>query len=62
MPDTGERHEITRLVNANEAETVQESKKLVSRTRQLSTRAEAKNKARLDQTKDRAGARRSKSK
>jgi hypothetical protein len=60
MPDTGERHEITRLVNAKEAETVQESKKLVSRTRQLSTRGEAKNKVRLAQAKKRVGVRPSK--
>jgi hypothetical protein len=33
MPNTGERREITRRVNAKEAETVQESKQLVSRTR-----------------------------
>ena len=51
MPDTGERREITRRVNAKEAETVQESKKLVSRTRQLSARTEAKNKARVDESK-----------
>jgi hypothetical protein len=51
MPDTGERREITRRVNAKEAETVQESKKLVSRTRQLSASTQAKNKARLAETK-----------
>ena len=55
MPDTGERREITRRVNAKEAETVEESKKLASRTRQLSARAESKNRTRLAQTKDRAG-------
>jgi hypothetical protein len=47
MPDTGERREITRRVNAKESEVIQESKKLVSRTRQLSSTAEAKSKARL---------------
>ncbi len=46
MPDTGERREITRRVNAKEAETVQESKRLVSKTRQLSAKAEAKRRAR----------------
>jgi len=36
MPNTGERREITARVNAKEAETVQQSQKLVSKTRQLS--------------------------
>lgn len=63
MPNTGERREITRRVNAKEAEMVQESKNLVSRTRQLSASAEEKNKAGLAETKkNRAGARRSKTK
>jgi hypothetical protein len=58
MPNTGERREITSRVNAKEAEMVQESKKLVSRTRQLSAGTEAKSKARLTESKkDRAGAR-----
>ena len=57
MPDTGERREITRRVNAKEAETVQESKKLASRTRQLSARTEAENRTRLAQTKGRTGTR-----
>jgi hypothetical protein len=47
MPNTGERREITRRVNAKEAEVVQESKKLVSRIRQLSATTEDKSKARL---------------
>ncbi len=51
MPNTGERREITRRVNAKEAETVQESKKLVSRTRQASASTAAKNKVRLAETK-----------
>jgi hypothetical protein len=51
MPNTGERREITRRVNAKEAETVQQSKKLVSRTRQVSASTAAKNKARLAETK-----------
>jgi hypothetical protein len=63
MPNTGERREITRRVNAKEAETVQQSKKLVSRTKQLSATTEAKNKVRLAEgKKDRAGARLSKAK
>jgi hypothetical protein len=39
MPDTGERREITHFVNAKEAEQVQESKKLVSKTKQRSAKA-----------------------
>ena len=53
MPDTGGRREITQRVNAKEAETVQESKKLLSRTRQLSARTNTwnrKNKARAAKT------------
>ena len=34
MPDTGQRREITRFVDAKEAETVQEAKKLVEKTKQ----------------------------
>ena len=34
MADTGERREITRLANAKETETVQKSKKLISKTKQ----------------------------
>jgi hypothetical protein len=63
MPDTGERREITSRMNAREAETVQQSKKLLGRTEQLSARAEAKNRARLAETKKaRAGTRPSKTK
>ena len=36
MPDTGERREIAQRVNAKEAETIQESKMLVSKTKQIS--------------------------
>ena len=46
MPNTGERREITRRVNAKEAETVQESKQLVSRTRQLTASSDTRTKAR----------------
>jgi hypothetical protein len=63
MPDTGERREITGRVNAKETEVVQESKKLVSRTRQLSASTGAKSKARLAEArKNPAGARQFKSK
>jgi hypothetical protein len=34
MADTGERREITRFANAKETETVQVSKKLISKTKQ----------------------------
>jgi hypothetical protein len=46
MPDTGERREITARVNAKEAETVQESQKLVSKTKQLSRSRDAKSRVR----------------
>ena len=46
MPDTGERGEIANRVNAKEAEIVQESKKLVSKTRQRLASINAKNLAR----------------
>ena len=56
MPDTGERREITRRVNAREAEMVQESKKLVSKTREFSAAANMKNQARsVDAKKARPG-------
>jgi hypothetical protein len=63
MPNTGERREITARVNAKESEMVQESKKLVSRTRQLSASAQARSKTRLAESKKNlAGARLSKTK
>ena len=43
MPNTGERREITKRVNAKEAEMIQESKKLVSRTREMTADTDAKN-------------------
>jgi hypothetical protein len=46
MPDTGERREITKRVNAKEAEMVQQSRKLVSRTNEITADADAKNLAR----------------
>jgi hypothetical protein len=51
MPDTGERREITKRVNDKEAETVRESKKLVSRTKQPSAGKGAKNVARSAETR-----------
>jgi hypothetical protein len=39
MQDTGERREITRFVNAKEAETIQHSNRIVSKTKQQSVRA-----------------------
>jgi hypothetical protein len=46
MPNTGERGEITGRVNAKEAEVVQQSKKLASKTKQLSAGMNEKNKVR----------------
>jgi hypothetical protein len=46
MPDTGERREITHFVNAKEAEQVQESKKLVSKTKQQFARTAHENRSR----------------
>ncbi len=43
MPDTGERREIAQRANAMEAEIVQESKALVSKTKQLSDNQGSKN-------------------
>jgi hypothetical protein len=52
MPDTGERREIIGRVNAKEAEVVQQSKKLASRTRQLSAKMDAKNRRGNAEAKD----------
>jgi hypothetical protein len=46
MSNTGEKGEITARANAKEAETVQESQKLVSKTKQLSASRDAKSQAR----------------
>ena len=46
MVDTGQRREITRFANAKENETVQESKKLISKTKQLSAKAVEENRTR----------------
>ena len=50
MPDTGGRREITQRVNAKESETVQESKTLISKTKQLSDNQELKNLRRRSKT------------
>ncbi len=46
MPNTGEKREITARANAKEAETVRESQKLVSETKQRSASRDAKSRAR----------------
>jgi len=50
MPDTGERREITQRVNAKEAEAVQRSKKLVSRTNEVTANSDAKKLTRIAET------------
>jgi uncharacterized protein YjbJ (UPF0337 family) len=50
MPDTGERREIAQRVNAKESETVQESKTLVSKTRQFSNNQDLENLKRRSKT------------
>ena len=50
MPDTGERREIAQRVNAKESETVQESKTLVSKTKQLSDNQDLENLRRRSKT------------
>jgi hypothetical protein len=49
MTNTGERREITSRVNAREAETIQESKELVAKTKRSSAIADTKNLARRKQ-------------
>jgi hypothetical protein len=51
MPNTGERREIIGRVNAKEAEMVQQSKKLVAKTKQGSASTDAKNTARSSGTR-----------
>jgi hypothetical protein len=48
MPSTDGRREITARANAKEAETVQESQKLVSKTKQLSASKDEKRLLRSD--------------
>ena len=57
MPNTGERREITKRVNAKEAEMVHQSKKLVSRTREITADVDAKNLARAAGTNKRRSSR-----
>ena len=53
MPSTGERREITKRVNAKEAQMVQQSKKLVSTMREIAADKDAKNLARTTGTNKR---------
>jgi hypothetical protein len=46
MPNTTERGEITARANAKEAETVRQSQKLASKTKQVSARNDAKSQLR----------------
>jgi hypothetical protein len=46
MPNTGERGEIAGRVNAKEAQVVQQSKKLTSKTKQPTASMDAKNRLR----------------
>jgi hypothetical protein len=46
MPNTGEREEIAGGVNAKEAQVIQQSKKLASKTKQQSASMDAKNRLR----------------
>ena len=57
MPNTGERREITKRVNAKEAEMVQQSKKLVSTTSEITAETDAKNLARSTRTGKRRSSR-----
>jgi hypothetical protein len=57
MPNTGERREITKRVNAKEAEMVQQAKNLVSRTREITADTDAKNLARTAGTNKRRSSR-----
>ena len=50
MPDTGEKREITSRVNAKEAETVEKSKTLVTKTKQLSDNQDLENLRRRSRT------------
>jgi hypothetical protein len=50
MPDTGGRHEIVQQANAKESETIQESKTLVSKTKQSSKNEDLENLRRRSRT------------
>ena len=57
MPNTGERREIANRVNAKEAAMVRQSKKLVSKTREITADTNAKNRARAAGTNKRRSSR-----
>jgi hypothetical protein len=57
VPNTGERREITKRVNAKEVEMIQQSKKLVSSTREITAETDAKNLARTAGTNKRKSSR-----
>jgi hypothetical protein len=57
MPNTGEKREITKRVNAKETEMVQQSKKMVSRASEITADADAKNLARSSGTNKRKSSR-----
>jgi hypothetical protein len=57
MPNTCERREISKRVNAKEAEMIQQSKKLVSRTREVTADTDAKNLSRSTGTNKRKSSR-----
>jgi hypothetical protein len=57
MPNTGERREITKRVNAKEAEMVKQSRKLVSKTREITAETDAKNRTRTTGTNKRKSSR-----
>ena len=50
MADTGERRQIARFADAKETETVQESKKLKSKTKQRSAKAVQETRSRKQQS------------
>jgi len=57
MPDTGERREITKHVNAKEEQTTQQSKKVVSIIREKTAEADVKNDAKNKVRQEDAGKR-----
>ena len=57
MANTGERREINRFASAKESEAVSESKKLVSRTKEVAANTEAKLLARRAASKKRQSSR-----
>ena len=60
MPNTSERREITSRTNAKEAETIQQSKELIAKTKRSSAIAGSKNLARRQEQNDPSRARKSK--